>query len=64
MSALRKPAPVMTETYIPTMKYNIAVNAFAVALGIDIPELKIAVGEAFDIWPEKSRPDGSGGQPS
>jgi hypothetical protein len=54
----------MTETYIPTMKYNIAVNAFAVALGIDIPELKIAVGEAFDIWPEKSRPDGSGGQPS
>jgi hypothetical protein len=54
----------MTETYIPTTEYNIAVKAFAAALGIDIAELKIAVGEAFDIWPEKNRPDDSAGKPS
>lgn len=54
----------MTETYIPTMDYNIAVEAFAAAMGIEIAELKNAVGEAFGIWPEKSWPDESTGKPS
>ncbi len=42
----------MTKTYIPKMEYNEAVDAFAAALDINIGELKMAVGAAFEVWPE------------
>ena len=47
----------MTESYIPTVEYNMAVIAFAAALGLDTDLLKMPVREEFDVWPESIRAD-------
>jgi hypothetical protein len=42
----------MTEIYIPTEQYNAAVNAIAALTLIDPDEIKIALGEEGNIWPQ------------
>jgi hypothetical protein len=46
----------MAEIYIPTEPYRAAVAAFAAAMGLDADDIKIAVGETFNVWPESIRP--------
>jgi hypothetical protein len=45
----------MAEIYIPNDQYNGAVNAIAAQTGIDPDEIKIALGEEGNIWPESIR---------
>jgi hypothetical protein len=47
----------MAETFIPTKQYRAAVNAFAAAMGLDTDDIKITLGEAFNLWPESIKPD-------
>ena len=42
----------MAEIYVPTKAYRAAVNAIAAKTGVDPDEIKIALGEAGNIWPE------------
>jgi hypothetical protein len=61
----------VAEIYIPNDQYNAAVNTIAEKTGVDPDEIKIALGEEANIWPESmadqspvalnrtnSRPDG------
>jgi hypothetical protein len=41
----------MAEIYVPTEAYRAAVNAIAAKTGADPDEIKIALGEAGNIWP-------------
>jgi hypothetical protein len=45
----------MTEIYVPTEAYRAAVNAIAAKTGIEADEIKIALGEHGNIWPETIR---------
>jgi hypothetical protein len=45
----------MAEIYIPTEQYSAAVKAIAAKTLIDTDEIKIALGEEGDIWPESIR---------
>jgi hypothetical protein len=50
----------MAEIYVPTEAYRAAINAIAAKTGVDSDEIKIALGEAGNIWPmsiAKSEPD-------
>ena len=43
----------MTEHYVETEAYNAAVNAIAAMTLLDPNEIKIALGEEGNIWPQK-----------
>ena len=47
----------MTEHYIENEAYDAAVNAIAARTHLDPDEIKIALGEHGDIWPESIRKD-------
>jgi hypothetical protein len=47
----------MAEIYVPTEQYRRAVDAIAQMTGIDPDEIKIALGEEGNIWPETIRKD-------
>ena len=47
----------MAEIYIPTEQYRAAVKAVAALTGIDTDDVKIALGEEANIWPESIRCD-------
>ena len=47
----------MAEIYVPTDNYRRAVDAIAAMTGIDPDEIKIALGEHGNIWPEGVRVD-------
>jgi hypothetical protein len=42
----------MAEIYIPTENYRRAVDAIAAMTGVDPDEIKIALGEHGNMWPE------------
>jgi hypothetical protein len=48
---------IMAETYIPTEQYRAAVNAIAAMTHLDPDEIKIALGEEGNIWPESIHAD-------
>jgi hypothetical protein len=45
------------EIYIPTEQYRAAVNAIAALTGIDTDDVKIALGEDFNVWPASIKRD-------
>lgn len=45
----------MAETYIQTENYRRAVDAIAIMTGIGPDEIKIALGEHGNVWPESIR---------
>ena len=45
----------MAEIYIPTEQYRAAVTAIAALTNLDPDDIKIALGEVGDIWPESIR---------
>jgi hypothetical protein len=45
----------MPEIYIPTEQYRAAVNAIAALTGADTDDVKIALGEKGNIWPDSIR---------
>ena len=47
----------MAETFIPTKQYNAAVAAFAAAMGLDTDDVKITLGEDFNVWPMSIKRD-------
>jgi hypothetical protein len=47
----------MAETFIPTLEYRHAVAAFATAMGLEPDDIKITLGEDFNVWPESIRCD-------
>jgi hypothetical protein len=47
----------MAEIYIPNDQYIAAVNAIAAMTGAETDDVKIALGEEGNIWPESIRPD-------
>jgi hypothetical protein len=47
----------MTEIYVETGNYRAAVNAIAAMTGLDLDEIKIALGEFGNIWPMSIRGD-------
>jgi hypothetical protein len=47
----------MAEIYIPTKRYRTAVAAFAAAIGLEPDDIKIAVGETFNVWPASIKRD-------
>jgi hypothetical protein len=47
----------MAEIYVPTEAYRAAVNAIAAMTGHDADEIKIALGEAGNIWPANIQAD-------
>jgi hypothetical protein len=44
-----------TEIYIETARYRAMVNTIAEKTGVDPDEIKIALGEEGNIWPESIR---------
>jgi hypothetical protein len=44
----------MAEIYIPNEQYNAVVNTIAEKTGGDPDEIKIALGEEGNIWPENN----------
>jgi hypothetical protein len=58
LSASRQPDIItMAEVYVPTEQYRAAVDAIAALTGIDTDDVKIALGEEGNIWPETIRGD-------
>jgi hypothetical protein len=47
----------MAEIYVPTEAYRAAVNAIAAKTGVDPDEIKIALGEFGNVWPESIHAD-------
>jgi hypothetical protein len=47
----------MTEHYVENEAYNAAVNAIAARTGLAPDEIKIALGEHANIWPESIQGD-------
>jgi hypothetical protein len=50
----------MAEIYIPIENYRRAVDAIAAITGVDPDEIKIALGEAGNVWPESIHADMKG----
>ena len=42
----------MAEIYVPTEAYRAAVDAIAAKTGVDPDEIKIALGEFGNVWPD------------
>jgi len=42
----------MAEIYVPTENYRRAVDAIAAMTGVDPDQIKIALGEHGNVWPE------------
>lgn len=47
----------MTEHYVETEQYRAAVNAIATMTHLDPDEIKTALGEEGNIWPNSIRVD-------
>ena len=47
----------MAEIYVETENYGAAVDAIAAMTGRDPDDIKTALGEAGNIWPESIRGD-------
>ena len=47
----------MAETFIPTLEYRRAVATFAAAMGLEPDDIKITLGEDFNVWPESIKHD-------
>jgi hypothetical protein len=49
----------MAESYISSEQHRAAVAAFSAAIGTDTDDVKIAIDEAFNVWPMPIRADKS-----